>query len=539
MKLHARLRNFRPGRRGWAVLITVVAFSAGIIVSRTVLPYVTGGVGTSWIPGLATSQPAPGDSPTSTAHDHAHGPGAETAHTGHDDANSLELSAAARRNIGLKTGPVKLSDFRRSIVVPAIVAERPGRTTFRIAAPLTGVITDVFASSGEAVESGDVLFILRLTHEDLVQAQTEFLKTLESLDVENREIERLENITQGVVAGKVVLERKYEKQKLEGQLKAQREALLLHGLTDTQVDTITTRRRLLRELRVAVPEIHDETDDEHLRSHHDETAGTARPRARGLMNDVDSVAGADVDSDVDANAGADDVSDNVSEAQRSHTDEEESPLLILQDLRVDKGDFVEAGATLVSLVDLHALYIEGRAFEQDATQISDAARLGYDITAIPEHARGAAAPIEGLHIIYTSNQIETQSRALLFYVNLPNEVVRDDQLPDGRRFVTWRFKPGQRMRLRIPVDSWPDQIVVPIDAVADDGAESFVFVRNRTHFDRAAVHVLYRDKDNAVLANDGTLPLGAVIAINSAHQLQMALENASGSGPDAHPGHTH
>ena len=67
---------------------------------------------------------------------------------------------------------------------------------------MSGVVTDVFVTEGQAVRPGDSLFVMRLTHEDVVQAQTDYLKTLEALDVEDREIGRLQNVSRGVVAGK-------------------------------------------------------------------------------------------------------------------------------------------------------------------------------------------------------------------------------------------------------------------------------------------------------------------------------------------------
>lgn len=430
-------------------------------------------------------------------------------HAGHDEASSLRLSPQARRNIGLRVGKVELTSFQRTITVPAVVAERPGRTKVRVTAPLTGVITDVFAVSGQAVQPGDTLFVLRLTHEDLVQAQTEFLKTLEALDVENREIERLEKMTQGAVAGKVILERKYEKQKLEGLLKAQREALLLHGLSAQQVDEIAQRRRLLQELRIVATDVHRETDAEHLRRHHTSVVG--------------------VSSRLGPGAGG----------SSSPGELGESDLLVLQELHVSNGDFVQAGGALATFYDLQKLYIEGRAFEQDAGEIAEAARQGRQVSALPEDTGERVKPITGLDIAYLANQVETESRALHFYVDLPNRVIRDTSTPDGRRFLTWRFKPGQRMRLRVPVETWPDQIVLPVEAIADEGAETYVFVQNGDHFDRQPVHLIDRDQTRAVVANDGSIFPGDTVALNSAHQLQMALKNKAGGGVDPHAGHSH
>src|SRR5690606_8290979 len=100
---------------------------------------------------------------------------------------------------------------------------------------------------------GSLLFRIRMTHEDLVQAQTTFLQTLGELDVEKQEIKRLENINPDILAGKVVLERKYQQQKLLALLSAQREALLLHGLAPEQVAQIEDNRKLLRDMQIFAP----------------------------------------------------------------------------------------------------------------------------------------------------------------------------------------------------------------------------------------------------------------------------------------------
>ena len=104
--------------------------------------------------------------------------------------------------------------------------------------------------------------------------------------------------------------------------------------------------------------------------------------------------------------------------------------------------------------------------------------------------------------------MDRESRAFHFYVTLPNRLLRQDKTPDGRRFVYWQFKPGQRTQVRIPVEQWTDRIVLPVEAVAQDGAEAYVFEANDDHFDRRPVHVEYRDQDWVVIANDGELRVG-------------------------------
>ena len=59
--------------------------------------------------------------------------------------------------------------------MPALVTERPGQSRYEIVAPFTGIVTAVNIVPGQMVTSSHLLFTLRLTHEDLVRAQKEFL----------------------------------------------------------------------------------------------------------------------------------------------------------------------------------------------------------------------------------------------------------------------------------------------------------------------------------------------------------------------------
>ena len=435
-----------------------------------------------------------GEADPHAGHDHG-------AHAGHDESTSLELSAQAIRNIGLSDEtiqPIKLETFRRSITVPAVVVERPGRSRVQVATPMTGVVTHVHAVQGEAVEPGSLLFQIRLTHEDLVNAQTDFVRALGELDVEQREITRLQQVTRsGAIAGKVLLEREYSRDKLNANLSAMRESLRLHGLSDNQVSQIERERRLLRELQIFAPSI-DSHGEEELRL-------TARVIQAGYVQDKPT---------------------------------EHTGPLILQDLAVHKGQSINAGETLCILTDYDELFIEGLAFEQDIKQLRRASQNGWTVDAILDEPGAESSVIEGLELAYLANQVDPDSRTLNFYVRLPNQVAKDHRA-DGNRYVEWKYVPGQRMQLRVPVEEMPEQIVLPVEAVAREGAETFVFQQNGSHFDRIPVHVKYRDQYSAVIDNDGSLFPGDVVAMRGAHQMQMALKNKAGGGVDPHAGHNH
>ncbi|HWB08642.1 MAG TPA: efflux RND transporter periplasmic adaptor subunit [Pirellulales bacterium] len=412
-------------------------------------------------------------------------------HPGHDELNALDISTQAEQTIGLKVCRIELKPYQRSIIVPAMIVERPGRSVVRVTAPLGGIVTSIAVVQGEAITAGQALITVRLTHEELVQAQSDLLRSLAELDVVQRELKRLEPLAQdALIAKKTLLEREYEQQKLAAVVKAQRQALSLHGLNEEQIESIVADRELFRELTVAAP-MH---------------AGTRAD-----------------------DSGAD------KEGKRASGEQ----LWQVQELAVELGQHVEAGNLLCVLADHAELYIEGTAFEQDARQIERAVRDNAAVTAVIESDATDAERVPRLHILYVADKVDALSRAFHFYVLLPNTLAHSSSNGNGPRFISWRFKPGQRLKLKVPVETWPKSIVLPVEAVVQDGPESFVFQRFGDHFDRRPVRVEYRDPYSVVIANDGALKLGDVVAASGAEQLQLALKNKAGSPVDPHAGHHH
>jgi multidrug efflux pump subunit AcrA (membrane-fusion protein) len=405
-------------------------------------------------------------------------------HEGHDhgdhehgDEASIKLSAAALKNIRYKPHTVELGDYKRAISLPGIVIERPGKSQIRVTAPLTGIVTRSYVQQGEAIQQGSPLFDLRMTHEDLVTAQSEFLATADALDVVKSEIARLEAITEGVIAGRRILEQKYERQKLEARQRAQRQALLLHGLSDEQVDEILKTRYLVQSLTIRAP------------AHEDHVAHADHPYH-------------------------------------------------VQSIAVQLGQQITAGDTLAVLADHCELYIEGTAFEADVPHLRNALEAWAPISADILVSTRREQAVDGLKLLYLADEVHRESRGRHFYVRLPNEIVSDRR--DGsHRFVQWRFNPGQRVELSVPVEKWEKRVVVPAEAVVNEGAESFVYRQSGDSFQQVPVHVEHRDRKSAVLANDGSVFPGEVIAGNGAFQIHLALKSKSGGPVDPHAGHSH
>ncbi|MDA8744395.1 efflux RND transporter periplasmic adaptor subunit [Rubripirellula amarantea] len=446
------------------------------------------------------------------SHDHdSHG----TTGDGRDVGSSLELTPQAMNNLGLTLRylrPVRLSTYRRSITVPAVVVAKPGRSSIIVSSPLNGVVTHVHAVTGEAVLPGDLLFEVRLTYEDLVETQTAYLKTISELQVEEREISRLEQATQsGAISGKVLLERRYAREKLEAFARSQREALRMHGLSDRQVDSIGKDGKLLRELKIVAPDVdtHDHHEELQLSQLQTKTVSYTLSPASQLIA-----------------------------AQDSHADDHSQHALVIDELQVHKGQAIMAGEELCSLSDYSQLFIEGKAFETDTAAITEATKRGWNVDAVLRGSSGQEI-VSDLKVVFVSNSIDPESRTLSLFVELPNEIVRDETNASNQRFLSWQYRLGQRLELRVPVEEWQDQIVLPVDAVVKDGADWFVFEKSGNRFIRVPVHVRYRDQSSVVVANDGSIHPGDVIALRAAHQLQMAIKNQSGGAVDPHAGHNH
>jgi len=407
-------------------------------------------------------------------------------HAGHDDQNSIDLTPQAQASIGLKLGKVTLANFNRTITVPGLLQERPGRSTVAITAPLTGIVTQIFPILGEAVQPGQKLFELRLTHEELVQAQGDFLRVAEEIDVIVREINRLQKIgVEGGIAGKQVLERQYEQQNKQAVLRAQHQALLLHGLSEDQVNEILATRKLLRTLTVVVPQ-----DQEPV------TTADPAKQAKPLNYEI-------------------------------------------HELKVERGQSVAAGDTMAVLSEHSVLFIEGSAFDKDVQAVNRAVENSWPVDAAIETDETAPQVIRDLPILYVAGNVDPETRTFHFYVPLTNSLLRDMRSPDGHRFLSWRYKPGQRVQIIVPVEQWKDLIVLPVDAVAQNGIDTYVFSPNGDHFDRRSVHVKHRDRFSVAIANDGSLFPGDMVVLHGAQQMQLALKNKAGGPIDPHAGHNH
>jgi cobalt-zinc-cadmium efflux system membrane fusion protein len=202
-------------------------------------------------------------------------------------------------------------------------------------------------------------------------------------------------------------------------------------------------------------------------------------------------------------------------------------------LKVQLGEQVQAGQTLLLLAQHQQLFVEGAAFARELPLLERAVREGWPVQLETPGAANDWPAAPPLRIAYLANRAAEDSQTIPFYVPLANQY--REQLAPGRTHRLWRYRPGQRVRLAVPVEQLAEVFVVPLEAVTREGAEAYVFRANGDAFDRKPVHVVYQDRRVAVVANDRSVSPGVHVATTGAAQLnRMAKSKSSALPPGFH-----
>ena len=427
--------------------------------------------------------------------DKAHSDGRDAKQTddldsGHADV--VVLTTSAVEALELQDVAIHLQDVWRSIRIPASVVEKPGQSAHALAAPIHGTVERIYTVPGQAVSPGYALLDLRVTDEALSQAQIDLLQVMTRMDVIDEELKRLEPLIQsGSVSGKRKRDLSYERQQKDTEHQLHIQELLVRGLDSQQVDEIIKNRELMRQYTVRVTG--------HSASGHSETDSEA----------------ADAEPNYSVEA-----------------------LFVLPGATVKRGD------DLCRLAYHAELYLVGSAFENELDQVVKATEQQRTVVATfgthgAEYRRG------NLSIEFIDNHVDGKSQTFSFYLPIQNEVVRDYTNAKGVRFRTWRFKPGQRAHLQLPVEEFADHIRLPLAAVVNDGVTDYVFRKldhhhgpNEVEYQRVAVQVEYQDSASSVLKNSGSLKVGEKVVANRSYELNLELKSVAGEG-GAHHGHSH
>jgi cobalt-zinc-cadmium efflux system membrane fusion protein len=402
-----------------------------------------------------------------------------------DAPKVLKLSPQARQNLGLVSKPVTTEAYWRTILVPGAIVDRPGVSDRGVTAPAVGVVAAVHAFPGDTVKPGDHLFTLRVFSEYLQNTQSELFKASREIVLLAEQRKRIEGLSrEGAIAEVKIIELENQTRRQSALIQAYRQDLLTRGLNPTQIEGVT-QGTFVSTIEVVAPPLASNVKQ----------SSPMPPGAEQLLDDRPD----------------------------GHTYE-------VQELKVDLGQQVQAGQLLSVLANHHALYIAGHAFKQEAPYLERAAQNGWPIQV--EFAEDDVQHWPDLkqtfQIRHLANAIDPVSRTFDFFIPLTNQSRAYEKA--GQTFVVWRFRPGQRVRLQVPLEEFKDVIVLPAAAVVREGPEAFVFRQNGDLFNRIPVHVLHEDRLSIVIANDGSVTPGLYVAQNSAASLNRVLKAQAASG---------
>jgi multidrug efflux pump subunit AcrA (membrane-fusion protein) len=406
------------------------------------------------------------------------------------ETSVLKLSAQARRNLQLVSKPAKRQLYWRTIQVPGAVVDRPGYSDRGVTSPATGIVAEVHAFPGDTVRPGDRLLTLRLFSEYLQNTQKQLFTSKKEAQIVQEQLARLRPLSEtGGIPQTKVIDLENELRRQNAVIQSHRQDLLTRGLNPQQIDGVADGR-FVSTVDVLVPS--REAEPESLET-----------------NPQTSVAVDGADSDF---------------------------AFEVQELNAELGQQVQAGQLLITLANHRALYLEGHAFKREAPFLEQAARNGWKISVEFAEDDPASWPEleQSFEIRYLANSIDTKSRTFDFFIPLENQ--SRSWSKNGETFIVWRFRPGQRVRLHVPVEELADVIVLPGAAVVREGPEAYVFQQNGDLFNRVSVQVLHEDRRNVVIANDRSIVPGLYYAHNAAASLNRVLnaQAASGMRADVH-----
>ena len=139
-------------------------------------------------------------------------------------------------------------------------------------------------------------------------------------------------------------------------------------------------------------------------------------------------------------------------------------------LGVELGQTVQAGDLLANLANHQSLFVIGHAFKREAGLLEQAAQnkvpLGIEFAEDSNELWPAID--QQFQIRHLSNTIDTATRTFDFFVPLLNQSRTYQK--DGMTFLVWRFRPGQRTRIEVPVEKFANVFVLPSEAVVREGA---------------------------------------------------------------------
>jgi len=170
------------------------------------------------------------------------------------------------------------------------------------------------------------------------------------------------------------------------------------------------------------------------------------------------------------------------------------------ELNVVRGQMVEAGTPILTLIDPRVLWIDAEIYEKDIAKVKIGQRVEIRTVAYPGEVFTGK-------ISYVSDVVNPETRTITVRTEVPNE----SQL----------LKPGMFADVDIVLDEGEKAIVVPSAAILEEGDRKIVFVKEADHFVRREITTgAVYEACHQVLSG---LEVGEQVVVEGNHQLRSKL----------------
>ena len=408
----------------------------------------------------------------------------------------LEVGEQARKNLGLIVAPAKPQNQWRSVLIPGEIADQPGLSDRGVTAPAVGVVASIHVFPGDTVRPGETLFTLQLFSEYLQATQTQLFKAIRETAIVNAEIDRLSSgANSGAIPQSRLIDYRSEINRQAILVQSARQELLNRGLSPDQVSQVETGTFVFSIEVKAPPQ--------------------RQPKEIALKRRA--------------------VFSSMTTTKDTESDESDFHYEV-QDLSVELGQQVQAGQLLVNLSNHENLFVVGHAFKREAATLEQAVQEQRPIEIeFSEDQADKWQPLnQTFEIRHLANTIDKNNRTFDFFLPLLNQSRAIER--QGRSLKVWRFRPGQRAKIHVPIEEFKNVFVLPSEGVVRDGADAYVFRQNGDLFKQLSIRVLHEDSRHIVIANDGSIAFGSFLAQNAAASLNRILkaQTASGEQPGLH-----
>ena len=492
------------------------------------------------------------------------------------DAATAPLSDQALRALDLETVALAPTNFVSFQTVRAVAELHPlGRRP--ITTPMGGRVVNIHAGIGQAVDAQVPLFevlrdalpmveltmtedLLKPGSEDLHETAAALRRSVVELDIAQSELKRLNAVNVNRDAGPVVprqriVELEYEVARAQKDVTVLEGRLNLHGYTDTELKEVVkggalpvqrnkwkaalTANGLWEQDAQFLWEVLPKAEQENAWT----IAAVGELSLRHLVSEelinwmktepelapvLPQIAGL-----MQQGVGVETLKQLHRDGAFAERMQIRAPEAVtgweLETINVQWDERVSAGQKLGSLVNYQTMYLK-------AFPVGNEIPMLHAIAADPE-ARLRAVPLvkqagpsfEGLRL--ERMRADTQTLAWFPVTN---------QVQVQKAGVkNWALLPGTPYEIQIPTGEWNGAWVLPVDSIAEQGADTVVFVQNGDDYAPVKVTVRYRDDRVVVLDRRAELFPGDRVVTQNAFGLALALASRGGQVIDPHAGHNH